>query len=62
MYKGKEDPMILEEWIRQMEKIFDVVEVLDHKHINIGPFISLEQLICGGALLELFLKTQKLRG
>ena len=23
VYKGKEDPMILEEWIRQMEKIFD---------------------------------------
>jgi len=26
VYEGKEDPMILEEWIRQMKKIFDVVE------------------------------------
>jgi len=38
VYEGKEDPMILEEWIRQMEKIFDVVEVLDDKRINIGAF------------------------
>ena len=38
VYEGKEDPMILEEWIRQMEKIFDVVEVPDNKCINIGAF------------------------
>ena len=38
VYEGKEDPMILEEWIRQMKKIFDVVEVPDNKRINIGTF------------------------
>jgi len=38
VYEGKEDPMILEEWIGQMEKIFDVVEVPDNKRINIGTF------------------------
>ena len=38
VYEGKEDPMILEEWIRQMEKIFDVVEVPDNKRINIRTF------------------------
>ena len=30
--------MILEEWIRQMEKIFDVVKVSDNKRINIRTF------------------------
>jgi len=38
VYEGKGDPMILEEWIRQMKKIFDVVEVPDNKRINIGTF------------------------
>jgi len=38
MYEGNEDLMILQEWIRQVEKIFDVVEVPDNKHINIGAF------------------------
>jgi len=38
VYEGKEDPMILEEWIRQMEKIFDVVEVPDNKRIKIWTF------------------------
>ena len=38
VYEGKGDPVILEEWIRQMEKIFDVVEVPDSKCINIGVF------------------------
>ena len=37
-YDGKEDPMLLEEWVRQMEKIFDVVEVPDDRRINIGAF------------------------
>jgi len=30
--------MIREEWIRQMEKIFDVAEVPNHKRINKGTF------------------------
>jgi len=37
-YDGKEDPIILEEWVRQMEKIFDVVEVPDDKRVSIGAF------------------------
>ena len=37
-YDGKEDPIILEEWVRQMEKIFDVVEVPDGKRVSIGAF------------------------
>ena len=38
VYEGKEDLMILKEWIRQLEKIFDIVEVPDNKRINIGAF------------------------
>ena len=30
--------MLLEEWIRQMEKIFNVVEVPENRRINIGAF------------------------
>ena len=37
-YGGREDPVLLEEWIRQMEKIFDVVEVPENRRINIGAF------------------------
>jgi len=33
VYEGKEDPMILKEWIRQMEKNFDVVEVITNVSI-----------------------------
>jgi len=33
-----EDPVLLEDWIRQMEKIFDVVEVPDNGCIDIGAF------------------------
>jgi len=56
VHEGKEDPTILEEWIRQTEKIFDVVETLDNKRINIGTFI------CGGELLRLPFRAQKLCG
>jgi len=38
VYEGKEDPMILGEWIRQIQKIFDVVEVTNNKRINIWTF------------------------
>ena len=31
MYDGNYDPIVLEEWIREMEKIFTVVEVVEEK-------------------------------
>ena len=31
VHEGKEDLVILKDWIRKMEKIFDVVEVPDNK-------------------------------
>ena len=36
VYNGSYDPVILEEWIRGMEKIFTVVEVPEEKRVNIG--------------------------
>jgi len=39
-YDGKEDVVLLEEWIRQMEKIFDVAEVPNNKCVTIGAFYS----------------------
>jgi len=37
-YDGKEDPVVLEEWIRQQEKIFDAVKIPDNKPVIIGVF------------------------
>ena len=38
VYNGKYNPLKLEEWIRGMENIFTVVEVLDEKKVNIRTF------------------------
>jgi len=38
VYSGSYDPVILKEWIREMEKIFTVVEVPKEKRINIGTY------------------------
>jgi len=35
--------MILEGWVRQMEKIFDVVEVPNNKRVSIGGFYLIGQ-------------------
>jgi len=37
-YDGKEDPVLLEEWVRKMKKIFGILEVLDNRRVNIGAF------------------------
>jgi len=37
-YDGSYDPIVLEEWIRGMEKIFTVVEVPEEKKMNIGTY------------------------
>ena len=42
-YNSKKDPVIVEEWITQMEKIFDVIEVPNHKRITIWAFDLTEQ-------------------
>jgi len=42
-YDGKEDPVLLEEWVRHMEKIFNVMEVPDNRHVNIGAFYLIGQ-------------------
>ena len=36
VYDGSYDPVVLEGWIRGMEKIFTVVEVPEEKKISIG--------------------------
>jgi len=38
VYGGKYDPVELEEWIRGMENIFIIVEVLDEKKMNLRTF------------------------
>ena len=38
VYNGSYDPVVLEEWIRGMEKIFTVVEVPEEKKLNIGTY------------------------
>jgi len=38
VYDGSYDPVVLEEWIREMEKIFTVVEVPEEKKMNIGTY------------------------
>ena len=38
VYDGKYDPVELKEWVRGIEKIFNVVEVPDEKKVNIGTF------------------------
>ena len=37
-YDGKFDPMELEEWIKDREKIFIVLKVPKEKKVNIGSF------------------------
>jgi len=37
-YDGSYDPVVLEEWIRGMEKIFTVVEVPEEKKVNIRTY------------------------
>ena len=39
-FNGKEDALLLEEWIRQMEKIFVDVKVLDNRRVSIGGLLS----------------------
>ena len=38
VYDGSYDPVVLEEWIRGIEKIFTVVEVTEGKKVNIGTY------------------------
>jgi len=38
VYDGTYDLVVLEEWIRGMEKIFTVVEVPEEKKLNIGMY------------------------
>jgi len=38
VYDGSYDPVVLEEWIKGMEKIFTVVEVLEEKKVDIGTY------------------------
>jgi len=38
VYDVTYDPVVLEEWIREMEKIFTVVEVPEEKEVNIGTY------------------------
>ena len=38
VYDGSYDLVLLEEWMRRMEKIFTMVEVLEKKKVNIGTY------------------------
>jgi len=42
-YGGSYDPVELEEWIRGMEKIFVVIEVLEEKRVNIRTFYLIRE-------------------
>jgi len=45
VYDGSYDPVVLEEWIRGMEKIFTVVEVPEEKKINIRTYLTLGEIL-----------------
>ena len=36
VYNGNYDPIVLEEWVRAIQKLFVVVEVPEEKKVNIG--------------------------
>jgi len=38
VYDGTYDPVVLEEWLRRMEKIFTVVKVPEEKKVNIRTY------------------------
>jgi len=38
VYDGNYEPVVLEEWVRGIEKIFIVVEVPEEKKVNIGMY------------------------
>ena len=38
MYDGTYDPIVLEKWVRGMEKIFTMVEVPEEKKVNMGTY------------------------
>jgi len=38
VYDGNYDPVVLEEWVRGMDKIFTVVEVPEEMKVNIGTY------------------------
>ena len=38
VYDGNYDPVVLDEWVRGMEKIFTEVEVPEEKKVNIGTY------------------------
>jgi len=38
VYDGTYDPIALEEWAREMEKIFTVAEMPEEKKANIGTY------------------------
>jgi len=38
VYDGTYDPVVLEEWVRGMEKIFTVVQVPEEKKVNLGTY------------------------
>jgi len=44
VYDWKHDLMELQDWIRGMEKIFTVAEVLEEKKVNIGTLCLLEEV------------------
>ena len=49
-YGGNFDPVVSEEWLTGMEKIFVVIEVLKDKKVNIGIFYLTGEQISGGVL------------
>jgi len=42
VYNENYDPVVLEEWVRRMEKIFIVVEVPKEKKVNIRTYYLVE--------------------
>ena len=38
VYDGSYDPVVLEEWIREMDKIFTMVKVPEEKKVNAGTY------------------------
>jgi len=44
VYNGSYDPVVLDKWIRGMEKIFTMVEVPEKKKVNIGTYYLTDEV------------------
>jgi len=45
VYDENYDPVVLEKWVRGMEKMFTVVEIPEEKKVNIGTYYLTDEAV-----------------